>query len=354
MSLLQRPTIAAERWLALGASYRALRDSALRQNEVTGWRTATLLTRVLFFALGIAAAMTTLGIFALLNPPFWIFLAGIALLAAAEWLIAARRLFASGIEEALWTAGSLAALVGLIEPLNFGHDAPPAFAVAVGLAVAAWRLLNPLLSALSALAFSVAIALQQDIWQGRGVLIPAIFCFALGLLALWFAAYQYRRPAHDRALGWLMVAMPAAGYFWTLWGNSGSTIKAVAVLGPLLFGSVAFVLGIARRQHAAIIAALVCVVLLAVELRHVTGLPLHWRLILWGIVALLLSTVLERWLRKPRSGITSLDVEDPSAAIDLLQIGGASIATASATPDVQPGFSGQGGQFGGGGASGKF
>jgi hypothetical protein len=44
------------------------------------------------------------------------------------------------------------------------------------------------------------------------------------------------------------------------------------------------------------------------QLRDLTSLPLEFKLMLWGGVALILALVLDRWLRMPRGGITSHQV----------------------------------------------
>ena len=41
---------------------------------------------------------------------------------------------------------------------------------------------------------------------------------------------------------------------------------------------------------------------------RVRGLPLRWRLLLWGPLALLACVAIDRWLRQPRNGITTADL----------------------------------------------
>lgn len=161
-------------------------------------------------------------------------------------------------------------------------------------------------------------------------------------------------------LDWLVIALPAIGYGWTLWDRDGDLVQAIPALLLLTYGIVALFTGLRRRTHAPLMAALLCCVLLAVELRNVTDLPLEWRLICWGGMGLFGSIALERWLRVPRSGITSRDLEDNTAVPDLLQMVGAAVVLPAATNDASPGHpapppaTGGGGEFGGGGASGRY
>ena len=52
---LARPTIAEERWLALASRHAHTREAIRMSGRCGSWRCATLLTRCLFFALGLFA-----------------------------------------------------------------------------------------------------------------------------------------------------------------------------------------------------------------------------------------------------------------------------------------------------------
>ena len=361
------PTASEERWLALAARYRALRAAALQPALAGRWKCATPLTRCLFFALGIVAAVMSYAVANLLNLPAWEVLCGLALIAAAEWLIATRHLFASGIEEALWSAGAVGIAFKLWDVLPGLHNNTSGLLlVAAALLIAGFRLLNPLLTTAGAIMVSIALTLRTGwLWTSNSNLTATAFCFSIGFLALSLGARHYARPAHDRMLDWLVVTMPAVGYLWTLWNRSSSFkfemlrephfATLLPLLLPLTLGALALATGLRRRTHAPLISALLCVVCLAVELRAVTGMSLQWRLIVWGTVGLFAAIAVEHWLRTPRNGITSQDVEDSSDALNLIPLAGAAAMTPPAAgPAVQPGVQGQGGGFSGGGASGKF
>ena len=352
--ILLRPTVAEERWLALADRYAALREPLRHSPESGGWQRATLLTRCLSFVLGTFAASLVWGITRLLGLPLRGLLTGIILIAASEWLIARRRPFAAGLEEALWMAGALCIAFELADDPGLLAGGRIFFLFAAALALAGWRLLNPLLTTAAAVVLSVGFVWLLGRPRGfEGLGIGSQFCFAIGFLALAFGALRYARPAHDRMLDWLVVTMPIAGFAWSQFGQGGP-LRWLTFALLATFGTAALVTGLRRRTHAPLIAALGCLALLVVELRHVLGLPLQWRLILWGTLGLVAAIAIERLLRVPRNGITSRDVEDRRTALELLQIGGAAVATPPPGTAPSPGFEGGDGSFGGGGASGRF
>jgi uncharacterized membrane protein YgcG len=193
----------------------------------------------------------------------------------------------------------------------------------------------------------------------------SLFCIAVALAALAAGAREYQRPSQDRMLDWLVIAMPVLAYAWLTLAHSSSfrledlraaNIRALLPVAlPLVYGLITARIGIQRRTHAPLIAAIACLICLAYELRAVTGLAMQWRLILWGSLALLASILLERYLRTPRNGITSRDVGEDLTGLDLAQIAGAaSMTPASGGQAGQSQFKGGGGDFGGGGASGGY
>ena len=86
--------------------------------------------------------------------------------------------------------------------------------------------------------------------------------------------------------------------------------------------------------------------------RIITG--LEARLIIWGGVALAAAVALERWLRRPRRGITSSKLRDREGAMGLLELAGAVALTPQSPAPQARGIAPGGGEFGGGGASGSF
>jgi len=365
-----RPTAAEERWRVLAERYPSLRPLARGAAEAGPWKYATLLSRCLFFVLGLSAAGLGFGVIDLFGFPAAGVVTGLVLLGIAETLIRRRHLFASGIEESLWAAGAAMIAFELFKQFGPARDSTGLLLMASVLALAGWRLLNPLLTTVAAVLASGSLALAR----ARGGLFEHVAgagyaCFALGFVALAAGAGRFQRPSHDRMLDWLVVTMPVIGYLWLTPDRHGPlTLQALGdgALLPLLslllvttFGLAALVTGLRRRTHAPLIAVLACVPLLAWELRALSGLALQWWLILWGGLGLLVAIGVERALRGSRGGITSRNVEEPNAALELARLGSAALATpptgaAAAGAAPAPGVEGQGGRFGGGGASGRF
>jgi len=278
--------------------------------------------------------------------------AGMTLLVAAEWLILRMRLFHAGVEEALWTGGILALTAHFVPSSG---DWGLAVAVALVLALAAMRLLNPFLLTLAFAAASVAIDLaggHRVLGEPDVAIAPSVFCYAAGTIALLIARVQFLRPSHDHMLGWLMVIMPLCGFLW-LATQHAPAIRVGTGLASGIFALVALIVGI-RRSHAPLLACIAALGCVAYQLRDLTTLPLKLKLIVWGSAALLAAMGLDRYLRTPRRGITSLQLSEGTAAMDLVQWVGAGALSPRATPQADAPFKGGGGGFSGGGADGRY
>ncbi len=361
---LVRPSVQQERWLAAISRYLPKQELIERTG---GWKTGALVSRCLFFVLGLVAAGTILAIFHLLEIPQANGIAGLVLLGAAEWLIQQRRFFWSGIEEALWASGLIAISVGIIETITRWDDIAAALLIAVALLLAGWRLLNPLFTTAGAGVASVAVGMIFNArWSGSGEPVASLFCFALATVALISGSRSFKRPAHDRMLDWLVVAMPAAGCVWTEISWSGQQpesasgwsafVRWLPLLMSLTFGIAAAWIGIRRRTHSPLLAALVCTLCIAYTVYPAVGMDLEWYLFLWGGAALLPAIAIERYLRTPRKGITSKNIGDSATAQKLLEVMGTAVMApqTAQTPPESAGYQGQGGGFGGGGASGRY
>jgi hypothetical protein len=365
-----RPTSVEERWRVLAERYPSLRPLALDAAEAGDWKYATLLTRCVFFVLGLFAASLGYGVFLLIGVPVTGIVTGAVLIAVAEALIGQRRMFASGIEESLWASGAAMIAFDLFRNLMLDADAIGALMMACALALAGWRLLNPLFTTVAAILASLSLAILVGRgWNLAHVENAGYACFGLGLIALAAGAWRFQRPSYDRMLDWLVAAMPVIGYFWLSVNRNvpltlqmlrdGDLLALLPLLLVVAFALASLLAGLRRRTHAPLIALLACIPLLAYELRALTGLALQWRLIAWGGVGLLVAIGIERMLRAAREGITSRNVEESNGALDLAQLASTAMATpsggaAGAGPAPAPGVEGQGGSFGGGGASGRY
>lgn len=320
------------------------------RRRTQGWVQPKTITRCALFVLGIVAAALTVAVFGFTHIPGSGWVAGLVLIAAAEGLVRRRRLFGAGIEEALEMCGLL---MLVFQAQSHGSDplgVRMSLLAAAALAIAGFRFLNPLFITLSIAALSCTI----DAWQGT--VIAGTFCFAAAALSLWAGGMEFRRPSHDRMLDWLTVVMPPCGYLWLAEGSAAPWWLGRWLLA--LFGAAALIVGIRRRTHAPLIAFMVCIVCMAYELRHLTGLSAEARLILWGGAAFLLTLWVGRYLRTPRGGVSSNREAEDDELSDLLQLAGAGGLALQAAPQTAPqahaAFKGGGGTGGGGGASGTY
>lgn len=352
--MMLRPTPSEERWLKLARRLRRNPRELPFSERIGDWRTASLPSRCMFFVLGLTAA-GMIGIIAeRLGPTGAFVTAGLASMAVAEWLILSRRHFWSGIEEALGVAGLAMLAFECWSHAGWSESAGSGF-ICAALAIAGLRLLNPLFTTLAVVAFVLALNAPP--------LASGLVCYGIGVVALIVAGYRFRRPSHDLMLEWLIVVMPVAGYLWS--ASHGSLSVAtdylhappsawIVPLCPLAFAGAALAAGLSRRAHAPLVAFMLCVACTAYELRRLTTLKLETRLILWGLVLLVVSTILDRYLREARGGITSRRVRDTDDTSQILGILGSAALTPHSPPKATPSFEGGGGSFGGGGATGSY
>jgi hypothetical protein len=362
-----RPTLQQERWITVASRLGLATDTPWLAERIGGWRAARLLTRGAFFILGVIVAALTTATLSLIHVPGFLFWSGALSVAAAEWLIARRRLIGTGVEEALEVAGLFLIAFQVLDLFGNSAEGRSALLLAVMLAVAGFRMLNPFFTTSSAVAASFALseagAPPLNIHVSPATM-ASVFCFAVASGALLFGRTAFRRPSHDQMLNWLVAIMPLAAYLWlesdfTLGSrievlSAAASIRFIPTLTLAVFGIAALLIGLRRRNHAPIVAFMVCCGCIAYELRYLTGLSLKAKLMLWGTVALLLTLWLDRYLRKPRRGLTSENVVDNYGSLDLLQLAGVGALTSQATPSPGAGSKGGGGEFGGGGASGRY
>jgi hypothetical protein len=346
-----RPTPSEERWLTLARRLRLTPGELPFSEHTGGWRTASLPSRCTFFVLGLIAAGMIGIVTERLGPKGSLVTAGLVSIAVAEWLIIARRHFWSGIEEALEVAGLTMLAFECWSRAGWSESVGARF-VCAALVIAGLRLLNPLFTTLSALTLVLALDAPP---LGSG-----LACYGISLAALFASSHRFRRPSNDQILDWLVVVMPVAGYLWSAARNvatdylhAGASAWVVPIC-PLVFAAIALAIGLWRRAHAPLVALMLCVACTAYELRRLTGLSLETRLIVWGCVLLLVSIILERYLRVARSGITSRQVRREGDSVGILSIAGSAVLTPHSPPKAAPSFEGAGGRFGGGGATGQY
>lgn len=366
---LARPTPQQERWLTVAARLGATSNTTWLLERSGGWKTVSILTRCAFFVLGVVAAALAAAFCWSLHLPVPMAVAGIVSIVAGETLITKRKFFGVGIEEGLEVTGLILIIAQVMDSTDTYNETTLSLWIAIGMALVGIRLLNALITTAAAvvLSFTVYSTITHSgstglyEYQSARTLAGA-FCFAIATATLVASAKQFRRPSIDRMLDWLVIAMPVVGYFWLLRYNPtgltlpilrNNTLAVLPLAAIVLFGVAALVIGLQRRRHAPVFAAMLSVGCVAYELRSITGLALELRLILWGSVALLVTLGLIAYLREPRNGITSNEIASGPEALSLLELAGVSSLTPAAST-AKPDYQGAGGSFGGGGASGKY
>jgi hypothetical protein len=354
--MVARPTVAEERWLVLAARYPALRAAAEQTGRGGRWKTTTWLARCLGFFLGLLGTGLFVGVLSPFPSPWLV--GGLLVMAVAEWMVAQRRVFRSGIEEAVCLCGAVAVVVQLLIWNSSGNnDALDVALLATAVLLVGWRLLNPLFTTLAAAGYSLAIALvdQHFFDSGMNTLEAGIACAVLAVVALVASGRQWQRPSHDRMLDGLVITMPWLAHVWLVadaW--RGDVRMNYIVLGlALAFFVVNSFVGVKRRQHAPLIGALGNLACAGYALHRLLSWPMHWQLIAAGGMLLAVAVILDRMLRDRSEGITSRAMDEPGG-LDLLQIAGAASVAPAPGAAPPPGVEGHGGGFGGGGASGRF
>jgi hypothetical protein len=354
--IIARPTVVEERWLELALRYPALRAVVEKTRQGGPWKTTTWLARCLGFLLGLLATGMFAGMLAPFHSPWLV--GGIVMVAVAEWLVAQRRVIHSGVEEAVYLCGAVAIVAQiLVWNRSGGHEEVGVALIAAAMLLVGWRLLNPYITTLASATFSLAIAFSSGsfFFGGMREMQAGMFCAALALAALVASGWQWRRPSTDRMLNGLVVVMPWLAYFWlALWSGSALATRTEASLAIVTGFFVLYVIvGFWRRSHAPLVGALGLLVCAVWALQHLVIWPLHWQLMVAGAVLFVVALLADRLLRTRLEGVTSRPLGQ-TGGFDLLQVAAAA-QLAPRPGDAPPAaVQGEGGGFGGGGASGRF
>jgi hypothetical protein len=344
-----RPTVEEERLLiAAQRAHVRLADPP--------WIRSTFFTRVAFFILtcmGVGALSGLLEVFAR-NPHVVRWILGIVAIGLGEALIRTKRLFGSGPEEALWVIGVLALLWAVIDRSGNDDLVFICTLAAIAFAVAGWRLLNP------ALTTCALLAVVPMIYEKQSHELAAYYCVAVALTAALLLTRSVRRPSWNAALEGAMGVLPVVGYFcisFDLFGSPDRFRPEIAGLFLLVIGAFLFV-GLRWRLHAPLIAAMPCLAIVGYECRHLTGLSLEARLIVWGALLFVVAFIAERRLRGRRHGFTS-DAAGSADAFGVVELAGVAAAglavhQPASTTSGETTQQGGGGTFGGAGASGDY
>jgi hypothetical protein len=332
------PSVADER----AASLRA---RGVKNVPAPAWKSNGIVMSAVFFVLTLVGVGALTLLFASLRLPEHVPVA-IFCIAIAELLIQRRRFFGTGIESALW-AGALVSLI-LALPSSGKVEAILVFALAA--AIAGLRMRNAFFGTLAAI-LVVVYAAQK--WHGAAP--PIIAGIALGLVAAFALARQWRRESTEELFAAMAIALPAAGYIASLteiFAKSRWWIVVLFVIG----GAAMMAAAIRLRHRAMLIAASVAIAITAVEARDVIDTSREVKQIIAGLLLIVIARAIAHALRDRTSGfvITPSSMTKYDEAIQL--VGAVSIPHHQAPADTGgPKIeSGHGSSFGGAGTGGDY
>lgn len=330
-------------WLEGGLIGKEQRE-AIRLVLDSGWRGWSGWVRIALFLFTIVGVVA-LGVFVdKIDAPASSLITGVISIVLAEMLIASRRWFFAGVEEALWIAGPIAIVIEFEPSSARGW----LFWLAVVFLVAAFRLLNALFAVVAGVFLVFRIAEMQHETAAAVALVA-------GLTAALLLTRRWRRPFHDRALSWCVIVLPLLGYallrgeVWTDGPVAGGIVLIAGM--AVCLGAI----GIARRLRAPLISSMLLLAATSHEIgRGITNISNEVKLMIAGAALLAIAMLVDRWLRKPREGWTSqrIDEEEGFSLLEMVSAAGLSTSHPESASVTQSG--GEGGRFGGGGASGDF
>lgn len=392
---------AARGWKTAGAVSEGTFDEISRRYPEPRTLPA-LLWRVLFFVLAsfvlLSFSAALLAGFSPSSSDAWILCAvlGMAFMAGAEMQARSPAMALRGGVGAASFWGIVSLVAGLFflfeENLHISEPEGPNLVLAATAALfagAAWRWGIAVFAGLSAVAFFVLLARAPQgrlLWIAAGV--------ALSALAERFADRPAWAPSHRSSAAFLVVvgigALYAAVNFWSVdhhaiegwrgrsWGlgEPSDFVRVAAILATVLLPLAVLARAIARRSTVLLDTGLVLVALSLVTLRAYVHLADLWA-VLTGAGALLVGAALavHRWLERgphgERHGFTAdalFGDAERLRALELVPVLAAHAQAAdapathappthapaahapAANPPDEPGYSGRGGSFGGGGA----
>lgn len=309
-------------------------EQAIIAAHAQPWRVNGLLAQLVFFGLTCVGAGACYFLFRIGSETLAGLLTGVIAIVLAEYLIGARRWWATGVEAALWISGTLS----LISSLPSSGKPEALLVIAAAFAIPGARLRQPLFGTIAA-AFVVHYCEERF---DLGV-IAALGMAALALLAL---LRTWRRVSTEWLLILMALVLPVAGRFY-----ADEAWRPFTIAFYLAFTLLALVLAIAKRHHAHFLAAMIAGAIAVTDIAVKIAAPAEARLAVAGAVLLAIALVLSRTLRNRTTGfvltpanLTTFDDELQTAATLTLKPD-----TPVTAPAAEPG-----GSFGGAGASGDY
>jgi hypothetical protein len=303
------------------------------------------------------------------------------LVALTEALIGPGRRAQGGIEEGLSFAAWITVIVAWFwlgdRGFDLGHQWEWRFALigaASAASLAAWRWGMPFYAAAGA---GSMFWLLSTFDGGRWLILGT--ALALTPLLSYGRGHPRAAPSHRQCLAWGLVVCLAAAYlcvnYYTFdhhWfermaayrpagAELGLFVSLVSVLGTILLPLAVLRRAITTRDRLLLWCGLVGLALIGPTVRAYVHLaPLWLLLILAGLAVLGIAALVRRYLDTgpagERAGFTTRPLAPPTGLKQIAEIAGtlASLTPAATPPAAEPGFKGEGGQFGGGGASESF
>lgn len=294
--------------------------------------THNLLLRATLFVLTCIGVLALIFFLDQIDVPRQGIAAGLIAIALAEFLILRKRWFWTGVEEALWIAGTYS----LISELPSRGTPESLLVLAAGAAIPGARVRNPLFGALAAGFVAAYFEERFDLGVIAALVIALIAAF--GLLRTW------RRPSNEFLCIALAVILPVVGYT-----QADAEWRSATIALYLAFGLVTFFLAVRYRHHALFLCAAIGTGIASIEFARILDVLLEAKLALGGAILLAGSWLASRVLRDKTTGI----VATPSRLTpfdDELEIAATvSLPRADFDQKVE-----SGGEFGGAGATGKY
>lgn len=323
------PSVADERLIEL-------RNRGFAAQPQVAWKTHGPFVSLLFFVLTIIGVVATGGFFDLIELPNGTFLTGLLAVALAEFLMQRRRFFGTGVESALWIAGSFAFIFALPGPSR----AEGLLLFAVASAAAGFRVRNALFGAL-AVVFVIAYFMSTDFPTAA-----ALIAMAVSMIALVALAREWQRPSTEKL--WIALhVIPPITLLTT------RTLEPWWAIVYVLLAAVCVAAGLWMRAHTPFIGAAIYATADVTTLAAHDLLPFdrEWSLIMGGAALMAASAFIARDLRGRTRGIV-VSPEAMTRFDEEMQI----LATIGAQPATQPHVETdrEGGRFGGAGATGDY
>jgi hypothetical protein len=303
------------------------------------WKSHRLVVQAVFFVLAVIGVATFYGFLAAVRLPGKGFIAGVAAIALAEFLIRERRWFGTGVEAALWLGG----VIALITELPSSGKPESLLVIALGVGLAGMRVRNPL--------FGAGAAVLVVAWAEWRFDLGFIAGLAIAGTALVALTRAWRRPSTEWLWISLAVVLPVAAWF-----AAGAEWRPMTIALCAAFALVALALALTLRHHAFFASAAIGLTLAIASIAQARDARPEIVFAISGAFLLATSLAVSRALRGRREGFVLTPLRVAVIDDDVLSIGGAlgaSHATAASGPAGETRPQGDGG-FGGAGATGSF